>query len=145
MRMMRGISRRAFYGAVATVLIVLVPYAMRSMAAPTTKTSTLYSGVLIADANGGLGCVTTNVSAVSHMISMDLISDAGVLLGTTPSTAVSPGGTLELGVTGGNAGYCKIGVDGAGSDVRAEATAIEYVPDPNTGSTISSLAVSSAY
>jgi len=123
--------RRTVYAAVGlvTLLIVLVPYAVRSTAAAgskTPQTTTLYTAVLVADSNGGLSCSATNVSTVQHTISMDLINAVdGTPLATTAPAQVDPSMTIQGGLIAANPGYCRITVDGPGSDIRAEALLAE--------------------
>lgn len=118
------LPRRTLYASIATLLIALVPYAVRSTAAGKPGSSTIYSPVLSSASSDtttrSLVCWATNISAVSHVISAELLEADGTSLATIPARTVGPGNSVDGGVTGTHIAYCRITVDGLSSDVRGE-------------------------
>jgi hypothetical protein len=143
------LPRGTLYVSLTIGLILSSWPAMRAIAASGAKTvtpTTLYTAILVSDSNGGLSCSVTNVSATSHIVSMDLIDDSGIVNNLASLMPVGPNETLHLGIIGANAFYCKITVDGPASDVRAEELLADCTPtDLQPQCTLATAAVAIAY
>ena len=83
------------------------------------KISTLATAVLLAPNGLVLNCEATNVSGEPRTISVQIFGEGGNSLAGPVTSTVPDGASVFATYNQGAYAYCKISVDGPGTDVRA--------------------------